>query len=509
VAGPATRRLLTGWGRTTWSAADVVAPLGDEEVREHLLQGSARGVLARGLGRSYGDVAQNAGGTVLDMTGLGGIVSIDEGAGIVRAQAGCSFDALLRASIPLGLFLPVSPGTRQVTVGGAIANDIHGKNHHLEGSFATHVRSLTLLTPDGDARSVTPEANPRLFWATAGGLGLTGVILDATIEMLRVETAYCRVNTQRLADLDACMEAMAGGDDAHRYSVAWIDLMARGANLGRSVLSRGDHARRDELPVRRARQPRRYDPRPAVPAPLAPARLLSPSTVRAFNEAWYRKAPHHRVGAIQSIPAFFHPLDSVAGWNRLYGRSGLVQYQIVVPFGAEATLRRIVGGLSSHQCPSFLAVLKRFGPQLGMLSFPAPGWTLALDIPARFPGLRTMLDGMDNAVVEAGGRVYLAKDARMGARHLRRQDGSPSSALDVPTPRRVARGASRCRSQGRAPLGPGTAPPPAARLSGRARCPRQGRHGPGARWRLGHRPGHRRSPGRRRRRGGGAGRPAP
>jgi len=390
-----------------------------DEVREYIVKGSARGVLARGLGRSYGDVAQNAGGVVLDMTGLDGVLSIDGDTGVVRAQAGCSFGALLRCSVPLGLFLPVSPGTRHVTVGGAIANDIHGKNHHLEGSFAAHVRALSLLTPDGRSRTVTPGADPDLFWATAGGMGLTGVILDATIQMLRIDTAFCRVDVERLDDLDDCMEAMASGDDAYRYSVAWVDLMATGAKLGRSVLSRGDHATVGELPAQRAGLPLHYDPRPLLSVPpWVPGGLLSPGVARAFNALWFRKTPRRQLGLIQPIPAFFHPLDGVNGWNRLYGRSGFVQYQLVVPFGAEATLRSLVAGLSRQRCPSFLAVLKRFGPQPGMMSFPLPGWTLTVDLPARFPGLAAILDGMDDQVVDAGGRVYLAKDARMRACHV-------------------------------------------------------------------------------------------
>jgi len=406
---------VTGWGRTAPTTARLVRPRTYEEAVAAVRGCGARGGIARGLGRAYGDAAQNAGGAVFDMTGLDDIHAIDVDGGTVLCGAGVSLHRLMEVLLPLGWFVPVTPGTRYVTVGGAIGADIHGKNHHVSGSFARHVLSFELLTADGEIRTV--GSGSRLFDATAGGMGLTGVVLTATVRLQPVETSLMCVDTERATDLDDLMARLTTADHRYRYSVAWVDLLARGASMGRSVLTRGDHAPLAALAdgTRARKAPLEFRPGrlPAAPS-FVPEGLLGRTTVGLFNELWYRKAPRARTGELQRMSTFFHPLDGVPHWNRVYGRGGFVQYQFVVGHGREETVRRIVHRVSQRRCPSFLAVLKRFGEgDPGWLSFPMPGWTLALDIPANLPGLGGLLDELDGEVAAADGRVYLAKDSRL------------------------------------------------------------------------------------------------
>jgi decaprenylphospho-beta-D-ribofuranose 2-oxidase len=407
---------LTGWGRILPSVAELATPATAASAAE-LLGGlaAARGVIPRGLGRSYNNAAQCAGGMVISTARLNRILSLDAATGLATCEAGVSLEQLMVAGLPAGWFVPVSPGTRQVTVGGAIAADVHGKNHHVAGSFARHVASFDLVLPGGEPRTVTPQSDPPLFWATAGGMGLTGLIVRAAVQLKRVTTSRVLVDTVRTADIDETMATLAEHDRGYGYTVAWSDSLARGAGLGRSVITSGDFAQPADLPPPDRQDPFAFRPgaRLGVP-PHVPPGLVNRYTIGLANQAWYRKAPRTRRGELQTIGTFFHPLDGIRNWNLLYGPGGFLQYQYVVPFGQEAAVRRSFELVSGARAPSFVTVLKRFGPgDEGLLSFPVAGWTLALDFPARMPGLAGLLGRLDRLVVGAGGRVYLAKDSRV------------------------------------------------------------------------------------------------
>lgn len=400
---------LSGWGRCPRSVATVVEPLDGNEVARAVSTAPPTGVIARGLGRAYGDPAQCAGGRVISTRRLA-TMTID--GNTITAGGGTTLDDLLDVMVPRGLFIPVTPGTRRVTLGGMIAADVHGKNHHHAGSFGAHVTSIALRTATGELRTLTPH--DELFWATVGGMGMTGVIESATFTATEIATSRLLVDTVRTDDLDGVLAEMVERDHLYDYSVAWLDLTARGRHLGRSVLTRGRFAQRAELPAKWATQPYHYRPLAlATMPPLIPSQALNTATAAAFNTAWYLKSPKNRTDEVQSIGAFFHPLDGVKEWNRAYGPRGFLQWQFVVPDDRDDVLRRSIAALVDAGCLSFLTVLKRFGPGgRGLLSFPMGGWTLTVDVPSRaeFSGL---LHRLDRDIVECGGRLYLAKDSRM------------------------------------------------------------------------------------------------
>jgi len=419
---PMSRRTvtLTGWGRIAPSAAELAEPTTDADAVALLRDrapGNSGAMIARGLGRSYNNAAQSADGVVISTARMNRIIELDKATGVAVCEAGVSLERLMVAGLPHGWFVPVSPGTRQVTIGGAIAADVHGKNHHVAGSFARHVLSFDLLLPGGEPCTVTPEGDPELFWATAGGMGLTGFILRAAVQLKRVETSMLRVDTVRTADIDETMVVLDAHDKKYGYTVAWSDGMAKGGSLGRSVITSGDFAAVSDLPPARRSDPFAFSPGARLGAPGAvPPGLINRYTVRLANSAYYRKAPRLREGELQTIGQFFHPLDAIRNWNRVYGPGGFRQYQYVIPFGAPDAVRRSFEMVSGLPAPSFVTVLKRFGEgDPGLLSFPSPGWTLALDFPARTPGLEPLLDELDQLVLSHGGRVYLAKDSRVPA----------------------------------------------------------------------------------------------
>jgi decaprenylphospho-beta-D-ribofuranose 2-oxidase len=421
---PATERSLTGWGRTRASRARVLEPRSEQDVLEALGAGQRRaaGVIARGAGRSYGDAAQNAGGDVLDMTGLRRILSIDRERRLVSAEAGATVAELLAALAPHGLMLPVVPGTRHVTLAGAIASDIHGKNHHRDGGMARHVASLTLCTPTGELLETSPDNDPELFYATLGGMGLTGVIARATVHTAPL-TPFVVEDADRTNNLEETLALMTA-DDPHRYSVAWLDLLAGGSKTGRAIVSRSDPlpadgaepaAERPRLSARQARRAGMQLRKPLLDVPRRfPGFLLHPAGVRAFNSIRWHSAPRSERGRALALAPYFFPLDVLGEWNRLYGRGGLIQYQFVVPAGRQDALMACFELIRRRRLPVYLAVFKRLGASFGgPLSFPLEGWTLAADLPAAAPGLERALDELDELVAGCGGRVYLSKDARL------------------------------------------------------------------------------------------------
>lgn len=406
---------LTGWARTAPTVAEVVRAENPDVVIDTVRRAGERGVIARGLGRSYGDPAQNAGGVVIDMTALNRIHAIDAGTGLAVLDAGVSLDTLMRAALPFGLWVPVLPGTRQVTVGGAIGSDIHGKNHHSAGSFGNHVVSMELLTADGEVRTLTPDGQePELFWATVGGMGLTGIVLRATIAMKRTETAYFIADTDRTADLDETIELFSdGSDERYDYSSAWFDSISTDSRLGRAALGRGSLATLDELPKKLRANPLKFDAPTLLTLPdVFPNGLANRLTFGAIGELYYRKTPKRGRGMVQNLTSFYHPLDLFGQWNRAYGPNGFLQYQFIVPFGQDDELRAIVRRIAESGHVSFLNVFKRFGEgNRAPLSFPMPGWTITVDFPIK-EGLHRLCAELDERVIGMGGRLYLAKDSR-------------------------------------------------------------------------------------------------
>ncbi|MCW2717448.1 MAG: linked oxidase domain protein [Pseudonocardia sp.] len=426
VAWPAmpnteSRTTLHGWGRTAPTAAQVRVPGSAEDVAAAVTAAGPRGIIARGLGRSYGDPAQNAGGTVLDMTGMGTIHSIDADTGRVVVDAGVSLDTLMRRALPFGLWLPVLPGTRQVTIGGAIGADIHGKAHHVVGSFGNHVESLDLVTADGALRTLTPDGEDSdLFWATVGGMGLTGVVVRAVLKLHHVESAYFTVDTEQIDNLTDLMERQTQDDELYAESVSWFDAVTTGPHFGRGILMRANHATLAELPPKLRANPLKFDAPQLLTVPdVFPPGLLNKLTGKLFSEAWYRKSPT-RFGAIQNITQFLHPLDIIGEWNRGYGPRGFLQYQFVIPLDRGDVIRTVLERMTGAGQVSALNVLKRFGEgNRAPLSFPKPGWTLCVDIPVG-PGLNALCNELDEIVLDAGGRHYLAKESRTTPEAIRR-----------------------------------------------------------------------------------------
>lgn len=399
------RRSLAGWGRAL--RAETLAARPERAAQPaRLLAGTDGPVCAAGALRSYGDAALNSGGRTIITTRLDRVLAFDPAGGVAEVEAGVTIGALISLFAPMGWMPAVAPGTGFATVGGCIANDVHGKNHHGAGSFGQHVESIELLGPDGAVRRVA--AGEPLFGATVGGVGLTGMILSARLRLARCPARAMAVEERRMPDLDAFMDGFEAS--RHPFAVGWVDATATGREIGRGILEEADFAPPD-APV-----PRRG---PRIRVPLdAPGFLLSGPVVRTFNRAWARRVPAGGRMRVRALESFLFPLDGIADWNRLYGRRGFHQFQCVLPHDAAEALHAMLAAIGGAGLASPLAVLKRLGPgRGGLLSFPMEGWTLAVDLPNR-PEAVALIRRLNNMTLEAGGRIYLAKDSLAAPGHL-------------------------------------------------------------------------------------------
>ena len=402
---------LTGWGRYPAVAAEVTAPGNADSLTQILAaQGSEARLIARGAGRSYGDSALAQ--RVLSSRYLDNFISLDAEDGSIRCDAGVTLAEVLKLCVPHGLFPAVVPGTKFVSIGGAIAADIHGKNHHVDGSFCDHVIDVTLALASGEVVTCSPDSNSELFHATCGGMGLTGVILAARLKLEKVPSASINTVSAAASNLDESLALLSEYSDK-KYVVAWVDCLARGDALGRGIVHIGNHSDSGELKHRESRKL-------SVPF-TTPGFLLNRFTMSTFNQLYYSRYSSGTNTKQQYYDKFFFPLDSINHWNRLYGRKGFLQYQFLLPDEAATSgLKQILEAVSSAGKGSFLAVLKRFGAaNKNLLSFPARGVTLTLDFKYE-PELLPLLDELDAMVLDHGGRIYLAKDARMSEETFKR-----------------------------------------------------------------------------------------
>lgn len=403
---------LSGWGRFPQLDVQLHHPRDLDRLRD-LVLGQPK-LIARGNGRAYGDSALNATATV-QMGHLNRLLAFDAATGQVVAEAGATLGDLIQAFLPLGWFPAVTPGTKYVTLGGAIAADVHGKNHHRDGSFRSCVDWIDVMGADGQITRCAPDVNPLLFDHTLGGMGLTGIILRAALRLRSVETAWIGQTTQAAPHLRAVMQMFEQAQGAS-YSVAWIDALAEGPAMGRALVMLGEHARRDDLPANLRARPLEAPTRTPRSLPFdLPSGLLNRHSMRAFNALYYRAGQRQLGKSWVDWDRFFYPLDALLGWNRAYGRAGFAQFQCVLPLDtAQPGLTALLRAIADSGCGACLAVLKRFGAQTSAFSFPMEGYTLALDFAVN-PAMLALLDRLDQITLDHQGRFYLAKDSRMRA----------------------------------------------------------------------------------------------
>jgi len=406
---------LSGWGLYPRVECRVARPERISTLK-HLITDGPEGMaddrrIARGLGRSYGDPAVSDQGVVIDCTRLDRYLDFDPETGLLTCEAGTTLEMILHDFAPRGFLPMITPGTKFVTVGGCIANDVHGKGHHVDGCFSRCTESFRIMLANGEIVNASPDENPDLYWANFGGMGLLGVIVDATIRLRPVETTWFRQTCIEVGDLDEMFDAMEAHADVP-YSVAWVDSLASGADLGRGVLTVGDHATVDDLgPKQRSRPLATSDPSPLFVPFEMPSGVLNTATIRVLNRVL--EQIQKRGAPVAHYEKFFYPLDFVGEWNRGYGRRGFTQYQFVIPLeNGRRNIRELLETIATSGQAPFLNVLKRFGPERAetMLSFPFEGYTFAIDFPIR-DGLESLLHELDARILEMSGRIYLGKDA--------------------------------------------------------------------------------------------------
>ncbi len=417
-------REVEGWGRWPVVRAEVARPESRAELGAALssAKDTSTPLLAHGLGRSYGDAAVLERGKVVITRRLDRMLSFDPKTGWLECEAGVSYEDLLRVFVPRGFFPPVTPGTKFVTMGGALACDVHGKNHHCDGSISNHVRSFDLLLASGEVRRVTRESDPDLFAATVGGLGLTGVILSLQLKLTPIASPWIEMESVRVEDLDHFF-AVSAESSGFTHTVSWIDCVTRGKAMGRGIFMRGRHAPAGLVGKDGLVDGLKKAADPLLDVPLdGPSWLLNNASIKAFNEVYFRKHPKGIQRVVQHFEPFFYPLDAIRHWNRIYGKRGFLQYQMVLPKDPDhRAIRAILDEITRSGFGSFLAVIKEFGPtDNGWLSFPKPGVTLALDFPNHGRPLLDLMDRLDAITLEAEGRVYLGKDARVSREAFRR-----------------------------------------------------------------------------------------
>ena len=402
---------ISGWGRRNFVNSKIINFSNEKEIIKMLKKSRNKSFITRGLGRSYGDAAQSNQSYVLNVNFLDGIVLSGNK---VTVGGGVSINKLLEKILPLGYFLPVTPGSSKVTIGGAIAADVHGKNHHKNGSIGNHITRILIIDGNGETKELKPnleidKVNSNYFWATVGGMGLTGVILEATISLIKIETSLMKVDTFICEDLDSLMDLMISKDNEYSYTVAWVDALHKNF---RGVLSCGEHAIAKDL-KENYNNLLSFDLKNLGNAPnFLPNGILNKITVKTFNQFWFRKSSLKRSN-IQTITSFFYPLDSIDNWNRIYGKDGFYQYQFVVPDNKKFFISKTLNKLRESRSYGFLSVLKRFGNSNdSFLSFPSSGWTLAIDLPGSNRNLLKVLTELDEELASLGGKIYLAKDLR-------------------------------------------------------------------------------------------------